>query len=92
MTNDEILTALRSKRGQLNAVELAELLGTLTGGLTQGKLVKYFQLAFPDIPLPVFLEAAGWDRVCDGELTDEGFNQTLRPWLEKSAEADQKAG
>ncbi len=92
MTDDEILTALRAKRAQLTAVELAELLGTLTGGLTQRKLVMYFQRAFLDIPLRVFLEAARWGRVSDGELTDEELNEYLRPWLKKTAEAEQKAG
>ena len=92
MTDEEILVALRSQRGRATAVELAELLGTLTGGLSQGKIITYFQRAFPDIPLRVFLEAAGWNRVCDGELTDDGFNEWLRPWLERNPEAEQKNG
>lgn len=84
MTDDEILTALRAKRGRAAPVELAELLDTLTGGrLSQTMLVSYFGRAFPDIPLRVLLDAGGWTRLGDGrgDYSDDGFNDLLRPWL-----------
>jgi hypothetical protein len=40
MNDEEIVSALRSERKRLTAVELAELLDSLTGGgLSQGALV-----------------------------------------------------
>ena len=95
MNDDEIIAVLQSRRTQLTPVEMAELLDKLTGGgLSQGAIVTYFKRAFPDIPLRVLVEAGGWTRVGEGrgDYTDEGFNELLRPWLEKSAEARHEDG
>jgi hypothetical protein len=83
MNDEELVAALRSARGQLTAIELAELLDNLTGGsISQGEIVTYFKRAFPDLPLKVLLDAGAWSRVSDGGLSDEDFNALLRPWLE----------
>jgi hypothetical protein len=84
MTDEEVLEALRSKRGRQTPVELAELLDRLTGGhRSQGTLVMYFKRAFPEIPLRVVIDASAWSRVRDGVvgLSDAEFNELLRPWL-----------
>jgi hypothetical protein len=82
MTDDEVVAVLRAGHRRLTAVELAELLGRLTGGkLSQGTLVTYFKRAFPDIPLRVLLDAGGWHRVSGGGLTNEDFDTVLRQWL-----------
>jgi hypothetical protein len=79
---DDIVDALRSAEGVMTPIELAELLDELTeGGLSEGMLVKYFKLAFPAIPLRVMRDACRWKRVSGGGLTDEAFNELLRPWL-----------
>ena len=87
MNDEEILSALRSEQGRLNAVELAELLNTLTnGGLSQGAIITYFKRAFPGIPLRVLIEAGGWKRVRSGGdgLSDDDFNGLLGPWLRQA--------
>ena len=82
MNDEEILAALRASRPR-SAVELAELLDRLThGGLSQGSMITYFQRAFPDIPLRVLLDAGAWRRLSGGGLSDEGFNELLRKWIE----------
>jgi hypothetical protein len=87
MNDEEIVAALRARRGR-TAVELADLLDDLTrGGLSQGSIVTYFTRAFPRIPLRVLLDAGAWTRVSGGGLSDEGFNELLRKWLEDDSEA-----
>jgi hypothetical protein len=82
MTKDDITAALRSAKGTMTAVELAELAGKLAGtGPTQSTIVMAFKQAFPAIPLRVLLEAGAWMRVSGGGMTDEEFNELLRPWL-----------
>ncbi len=82
MNDEEIVTALRQEGGRLEPVALAELLNQLTGGaLSQGTIVTYFKRAFPLIPLRILLESGGWHRVGGGTLTDEQFNEILRPWV-----------
>lgn len=85
MTDDEIVAALREGHGRLTAVGLAELLAELTkGGLSQGTLVTYFKRAFPAIPLRVLLESGAWSRVSGGTMSDDQFNEVLRPWLSRA--------
>jgi hypothetical protein len=82
VSDDAVATALRSEKGRLTPVELAELLDRLTGGgLSQSMLVTCFRQAFPEIPLRVLIRAGAWKRVSRGGLSDEGFNELLRPWL-----------
>lgn len=82
MMEEEIIASLRSLRGRLTAVELAEFVGTnFADGLSQGSLVTFFQRAFPEIPLRVLLDAGAWHRVSGGGLSDSEFNVLLRPWL-----------
>jgi hypothetical protein len=83
MTNDEQIIATLQQEGQrLPAVALAELLDRLTnGGLSQGAIVTYFKRAFPAVPLRILLESGGWVRVGGGALSDEQFNELLRPWV-----------
>jgi hypothetical protein len=82
MNDDEIVTALRSAKGTLTPVELAQLAGKLAGSdLTQGRMITIFNRAFPNIPLRVLLDAGAWSQVSDGGLDDEAFNDLLRPWL-----------
>jgi hypothetical protein len=76
-----ILEALRSARGRLTPVQLAELLGKLRGELTQSTLVFYFKRAFPDIPLQTILESAVWFRVTGGSMDDTQFNAHFKQWL-----------
>lgn len=86
MSKANITAALRSASKTMTAVELAELAGKLTGtGPTQSIVVTAFKQAFPTIPLRVLLEAGAWMRVSDGGMTDEEFNELLRPWLCNSA-------
>jgi hypothetical protein len=82
MSLDSVTAVLRSKKGELTPVELAELLGALLGGrLDQGVIVTYFARAFPAIPLPTLLEASGWERVSSGRLSDADFNALLGAWI-----------
>lgn len=82
MMDDEIIQALRARRGLCSAVEMAEYLETLTDGeLTAGKLITYFKRAFPAIPLQILRDAEDWSRVGTGSESDEWLNELLRPWL-----------
>lgn len=82
MNDNDIVEALRAKRGQLTAVQLAELLDELTdGGLSQGTMITYFKRAFPSGPLPVLIESGAWGRVSGGGMSDDEFNDILNPWL-----------
>jgi hypothetical protein len=86
MNDVDITAALRSANGTLTAVELAELAGKLAGtGPAQSIIAKTFKQAFPTIPLRVLLDAGAWMRVGDGRMTDEEFNELLRPWLDNNA-------
>jgi hypothetical protein len=85
MNDDEIVAMLQRESQGLDAVALADLLDRLTdGGLSQGSLVTYFKRAFPSIPLRVLLDAGGWHRVGGRVLSDEQFNEILRPWITPS--------
>jgi hypothetical protein len=85
MKNEEITKRLRSASSVMTPVQLAELAGDLTGGgLTQGVIATTFKTAFPGIPLRILLEAGAWERVSDGGMTDEAFNELLHPWLDRS--------
>ena len=82
MSDEEIVETLRSAARRSSPTQVAGLLGKLAiGGLTQGTLVTFFKRAFPEIPLKVLLDIAAWSRVSDGALTDEEFDEILRPWL-----------
>lgn len=84
--DEEVVAALRASRRR-SAVELAELLDSLThGGLSAATLITYFKRAFPGIPLRTLLDAGAWKRVCRGDdvLSDEEFNELLRKWLEEA--------
>jgi hypothetical protein len=86
MTEDEIIEALREAAANSSPVELAEKLDKLTGGaLTQGAVVTYFKRAVPAIPLRALLEAGAWNRVSNGDLSDEAFNQLLEAWIPTGA-------
>ena len=86
MNDEAIVDRLRAEAGRLTAVELADLLATLTGSaISQGSIVTYFKRAFPVVPLRVLLNAGAWVRVSGGDLTDEGFNELVRPWIGRSA-------
>lgn len=81
MNDEEIIAALRASRPR-SAVELAELLDRLTnGGLSAGTMITFFKRAFPEIPLRVCLEAAGWKRLGGKGLSDEEFNEFLGEWI-----------
>jgi hypothetical protein len=82
MSDEEIIAALRSEKGRLTPVELAELLACLTGDrLSSSLIVFYFKRAFPEIPLDVLVDSGLWTRVGRGRLSDEGFNELLHSWL-----------
>lgn len=82
MSDEEIVAALQQEGRGLDPMALADLLNRLTnGGLSQGTIVTYFKRAFPSIPLRVLLEAGGWHRVGGRVLSDEQFNELLRPWI-----------
>lgn len=84
MNDDEIVAILQQDGHRLEPVAVAELLDRLTdGGLSQGAIVTYFKRAFPSIPLRVLLEAGGWCRVGGRSLSDEQFNELLRPWIKR---------
>ena len=80
-SDDEIVARLQREGATRTPVELAELLGSLAGGLSQGKIVTFFKRAFPAIPLKALLDAGGWHRLSDGGLSDGEFNALLRPWI-----------
>lgn len=89
MNDEGIVAALRASKRR-TAVELAELLDDLThGGLSAGAIITYFKRAFPRIPLRTLQDAGAWTRVCRGDdaLSDEGFNDLLRAWLEDGPDA-----
>jgi hypothetical protein len=82
MSDEDVIAALQAQRASARAVQLAELLRQLTDReLTQSLIVFFFKRAFPDIPLRVLLDAGAWTRVSNGELSDDGFNALLQPWL-----------
>jgi hypothetical protein len=82
MNDDEVVATLRDAGSRLDPVSLADLLDRLTdGGLSQGSIVTYFKRAFPSIPLRILLESGGWHRVGGRTLSDEQFNEILRPWI-----------
>ncbi len=85
MNDEEVLSVLRAEEKQRTPVELAELLGSMIdGGVSHSGIVSYFKRAFPVIPLRVLLESGLWHRVGYGGLSDEGFNELLRPWVGRS--------
>ena len=81
MAEDQlILAVLRNVAIRAVPSEVALVLDEMCDeGLTQGTLVTYFKRAFPSTPLRVLLAASGWTRVCDGALSDDDFNELLRP-------------
>jgi hypothetical protein len=82
MNDSEIIEALRLEGTGLTGVQLAELLDKLTAGqLSDATMVTYFKRAFPAIPLKVLLDAGRWKRVSYCDLSDEEFNELLRPYL-----------
>lgn len=82
MRDDEVIAELRRASPGSAPHEVAELLNEIAdGGLTQGSLVMYFKRAFPEIPLRVLLEASAWNRVSNGGLSDEAFDQELQQWF-----------
>lgn len=81
MSDDDIIEWLRQEAPQRNGVKMAQLLAELTAsGLSERNIVVYFKRAFPAIPLGVLREVGAWSRV-GGKLSDQGFNDLLRPWL-----------
>ncbi|WP_437937072.1 hypothetical protein [Sorangium sp. So ce341] len=82
MIDEEIVKTLREHRRSLSAVELAELLAEPTGGnLSQGTMIAYFKRAFPAVPLRILIESGAWERVSDGDMSDQELNQLMGPWL-----------
>lgn len=82
MTDHEIIARLREAATCSTAVVVAEVLDvSLPTGLTQSALVGYFKRAFPDIPLRVLLDAGAWNRVSDGGLSDDQFDELLSRWF-----------
>ncbi|NTX00187.1 hypothetical protein HUA74_32790 [Myxococcus sp. CA051A] len=81
MNDEVVLAALRTEGEGLSAVELAALLERLTGSLSQTVIVFYLKRAFPHIPLRILIESGAWSRVGTGKLSDDQFNELLRPWL-----------
>lgn len=82
MNDAEIVAALRAVSPTSSPAQVAEVLNhLLEGQLTQGALITYFRRAFPATPLRALLDAGGWSRVSSGGLTDEQFNNLLRPWI-----------
>lgn len=82
MKDEDIIYALRARRGGLSPVQMAEYLGNMAnGGLSQGTMIMFFSRAFPEIPLLVLREAGGWQRLSNGGLTDAEFTALLQPWL-----------
>ena len=80
ISDDEVITIL-SSLSNLSAVAIADRLNDLRGELTQSSIVFYFKRAFPAIPLKTLTLSTAWSRVTNGELTDDGFNEILSPWL-----------
>ncbi|NOK17700.1 hypothetical protein [Corallococcus carmarthensis] len=88
MSDEDVLNALRAKEKLLTPVGLAELLGSMReGGISHGAIVFYFKRAFPSIPLRTLLESGLWWRVGKGELSDQGFNELLSPWVGRTFDA-----
>lgn len=82
MTDDEILSRLRSARGHLSPVGLARLLGTLRGEApSDAVFITYFKRAFPDIPLRTLRDCGAWAPLSGCSMTDADFSQALEPWL-----------
>ena len=83
MDDDEIIAALRACRPR-TPVKIAETLDKLyDGGLSQGSMIMFFKRAFPGIPLRLLLdEASSWSRLTSGDLSDDGFNELLKEWID----------
>lgn len=81
MIDEELLETLRAEAENLNAVEMADLLERLNGGISQFSMTSCFKSAFPEIPLRELILASGWNRLSSGGLSDQDFNEMLSPWL-----------
>lgn len=80
--SSEILDLLRSNKGKLSSVALAEMLSMDGGpGLSESSMLIFFKQAFPEIPLTVLREAGLWHKVSGGGKSDEWLNEILEPWL-----------
>jgi hypothetical protein len=85
----EIIAALQASRPALRPVELGELLlNVLENTLSQGTFVRYFKVAFPDVPLKELIPASTWHRIEGGSLSDAEFDSLLRPWLRGESTSD----
>ena len=81
MTDAAILKKLQEEALLRTPVEIAELLSELTTRrLTHSVVISFFKRAFPEIPLRTLIDAGEWSRV-GGGMSDQGFNDLLRPWL-----------
>ena len=84
MNDEEVISALQNAPPGTSAVDLAELVAASIGvEVGQFSLVTYFKRAFPAIPLRLLLDAGAWHRVSDGGMSDDEFNDLLRPWLDQ---------
>jgi hypothetical protein len=87
MSHEELIRALRDGRGRLTAIEMVQLIVAHTGKLpTQFALIVLFKRAFPQIPISVLTDAGFWRGLGFGDMSDEDFEATLRPWLGPTAE------
>ncbi|NNB96353.1 hypothetical protein HI113_20890 [Corallococcus exiguus] len=88
MRDEDVLNVLRAKEKLLTPVELAELLGgMLENGISHSVIVFYFKRAFPSIPLRALLESGLWWRVGKGGMSDQEFNEHLKPWVGRGVAA-----
>jgi hypothetical protein len=51
-------------------------------------LINVFCEAFPEIPLRQMKRASRWHGVCKDGLSDEEFNEMLRPFFDRSSLSD----
>lgn len=80
MNDDELIALLRAERPRRRPAELARLLASKLGTLTQGELIAWFKCAFPEIPTKTLLGLHEWRGLGTGQLTDEELDERLSPW------------
>jgi hypothetical protein len=81
LIDETAVAALRVASRQLSPAYTARLLETLVPeGLRQDTLIFYLKKAVPEIPLKALLDAQAWSAVGPGSITDDQFDEMLRPW------------
>jgi hypothetical protein len=81
---ESVAQELRDAVRHSSPSELAEIArNRCQGEMGQFFLINVFCEAFPEIPLRQMKRASRWHGVCIGGLSDEEFNEMLRPFFDR---------